>query len=243
MHNGNNREKEKHDEERHIALLLLHELRYEPNESMSGECPDLVIPSREKGIIGVEITKYLSPKDYKDYSCFQKLLDEYVVLFEKKKMSSTLYDNNTPYTLCVHLHGGTIPHVKNCSDKKKQIFKELDECLFPKSGETYNREYIATVDPLDTPNIPTSKVLLSFVEPFGRINNKILYDRIKEKEKRLEYYKSLPQNKGLKEYYLLIFIPEIYQINLWGYKLPCTIDSGYNRIYLTSGRELIRIDL
>ena len=84
---------------------------------------------------------------------------------------------------------------------------------------------------------------MSFVEPFGRINNKILYDRIKEKEKRLEYYKSLPQNKGLKEYYLLIFIPEIYQINLWGYKLPCTIDSGYNRIYLTSGRELIRIDL
>lgn len=236
-------EEAKHQEERMIARLLLQELGYEPNALMSGESPDLIVPDRNSGKIGIEVTKLSLREDEEDFACFQDIIDEYAKQFDKKKLTSDLYQNNMPYTLRVYLHGAMVPHIKGCKRKKTQIISELDSCLFPISGMTYDREYIACVTPWDTPNISASKATVSFVEQYRNIDEKLLYDRIGEKEERLKKYKIKIENSNIKEYYLLIYISEIYQIDIRGFKLPCTFISDYDRIYLTRGADLIQINI
>ena len=190
---------------------------------MSGERPDLIVPKRENGTIGIEVTCYLDKNAKENLSRFQHILDEYMDTFDKEKQGSPLYKGNMCYHVRVYLHGGFAPCIYNCNSKKNQIIDELRRCLYPVEGGFFNNQYIATAEPTENVSLKASIATVSYIGTFENINEQILLKRIEDKEKKLKEYKSLPANKNIKEYYLLIFVPQIHQVNVTNCKLSSCV--------------------
>ena len=239
MKEESNREIIKKKEELLISTLLLHQLGYEPDDKMSSEEPDIIIPSKDDGNIGVEVTKYLNETDSACYNNFQKILEEYAVRFDEKKKTDIRYNSHISYRIRVFLHGGFAPKIIDCRQKKQQIVEEIDNFLFP-HGE-FNNDYVESVEIDSAPNLSHTKVSICYIGVYEDIDEGLLFSRIKDKDKKLRRYKQLVKNKNLKEYYLLIFIPELHQIDIKSYKLPNVFETDYNRIYLTRGADCCQI--
>ena len=240
MTEENNRDGAKKKEELMISTLLLHQLGYEPDDKMSSEGPDIIIPSKEHGNIGIEVTKYLNKTDSACLNNFNKVLEDYAVLFDKKKKEDIRYDPNISYRIRVFLQGGFAPSIKEWKHKKECIFEEIDRYLFP-SQSLINNEYVEYANKYEAPNLPKTKVELSYIGVYGEIDEELLFSRIRDKEEKLKKYKTLEKNKELKEYFLLIFIPELHQVDIKGYQLPKDYKTEYDRIYLTKGADCLQI--
>ena len=240
MTEENNRDGAKKKEELMISTLLLHQLGYEPDDKMSSEGPDIIIPSKEHGNIGIEVTKYLNKTDSACLNNFNKVLEDYAVLFDKKKKEDIRYDPNISYRIRVFLHGAFAPHLKDVRQKKEQLFNELDTILFHKEMFVDN-EYVASVSIYEAPHLSKTKISVAYLGVYEDIDERLLFTRIKDKEKKLRRYKQLDKNKNLKEYYLLIFISELHQMDIKSYKLPKDFKTEYNRIYLTKGADCLQI--
>lgn len=232
-------ERAKKKEELLISTLLLHQLGYEPDYNMTSEGPDIMVPSKDDGIIGIEVTKYLNETDSACYSNFKRILEEYAVRFDEKKKTENRNSPTLSYRIRVFLHGGFAPKIIDCRQKKQQIFDEIDNFLFP-HGE-FNNDYVESVDIDPAPNLSHTKVSICYVGVYEDIDEGLLFSRIKDKDKKLRRYKQLDKNKNLKEYYLLIFIPELHQVDIKGYQLPKDFKTDYNRIYLTRGADCCQI--
>lgn len=240
MTEKNNREGAKKKEELMISTLLLHQLGFEPDDKMSSEEPDIIVPSKEYGIIGIEVTKYLNKTDSACLNNFKKVLEDYAEMFDEKKKTNIRYNPNISYRITVFLHGAFAPHMKDCRQKKEQLFHELDNILFPKDLIVDN-DYVSSVSIYEASHLSKTKISVTYLGVYENIDERLLISRIKDKEEKLRRYKRLDKNKNLKEYYLLIYIPELHQVDIKGYHLPNDYKTDYNRIYLTRGADCCQI--
>lgn len=214
----------KHRDELGKASLVISELGFIPNESMCGDCPDIVLPSVDDRQIGLEIVKYSTHRYEELEDALYKILDEYI----RERLDK---HSEKRYEITIYFMNVDMPTDINFKKAKSQIFDELDSLLLPQHP-SIKRQYIESVFAMENPGVLHSFISHDTFVVYEPLNEKILLNCIRQKEKKLEGYKARAENSTIQEYYLVVFFPINEHAELRGYKLPESFGTEYNRIYL-----------
>lgn len=219
-----NSEEIKHRDELFKASRVIKELGFEPNESMYSDRPDIVLPSADEPKVGIEVVTYSTHKYEKAEDALYKILNKYIDERLDKRSEKR-------YEIGVLFNDLSIPTDINFNKEKEQIFDELDDLLF-RHLPLKNYQYFADVTIAENPGVERSFIGQDTFVVYDDLNEQVLLDCIKQKEKKLTKYKSLKENSTIQEYYLVIYFPVKEHAELRGYSLPESFDTNYNRIYL-----------
>lgn len=219
-----NNEEIRHRDELFKASRVIRELGYMPDDAMCGDRPDILLPSKQDRTTGIEVVSYSTHKYEKAEDALYKILYEYIDERLDKRSEKR-------YEIGVLFNDLAIPTDINFQKEKEQIFDELDDLLF-RHLPLKNYQYFADVTIAENPGVERSFIDHDFFVEYNKLNEKVLLDCIKQKEKKLTKYKSLKENSTIQEYYLVIYFPVKEHAELRGYTLPESFKSNYNRIYL-----------
>lgn len=218
------KEEIRHRDELFKASRVIRELGYKPDDAMCDDRPDILLPSKNNRTIGIEVVTYSTHKYEKAEDALYKILDEYIEERLDKRSEKR-------YEIGVLFNDLSIPIDINFQKEKAQIFDELDDLLF-RHLPLKNYQYFADVTIAENPGVERSFIGQDTFVVYDDLNEQILLDCIKQKEKKLTEYKSLKENSTINEYYLVIFFPVKEHAELRGYTLPDSFETKYNRIYL-----------
>lgn len=214
----------KHWDELGKASRVISELGYVPDEVMCCDKPDICLPSSEDKQIGIEVVAYSTCRHEEAENALHKVFNEYV---EERldKYSDKRYEIGVLFT------GLSIPVNINYKKVKEQIFNEIDSLMYPHQP-TMERQYIEDITAMENPGVEHSFVTCDSVVEHGELDEQTLLGCIKRKEQKLKGYKAMPENRHLREYYLVVFFPINEHVELRGYTLPEGFKTDYDRIYL-----------
>lgn len=218
------KEEIRHRDELYKASQVIKDLGYILNDAMCDDRPDIVLPSIKDRTIGIEVVTYSTHKYEKAEDALYKILNEYIdERFDKR--------SEKRYEIGVYFNDLSIPTDINFQKEKEQIFDELDDLLFF-HRPLKNHVYLTDVTIAENPGVNRSFIGQDTVVIYDDLNEQVLLECIKHKERKLNEYKSLEKNQSIQEYYLVIFFPMREHAELRGYSLPKTFETKYNRIYL-----------
>lgn len=219
-----NKEEIKHIDELYKASQIIEELGFEPNVRMCNDRPDLVLPSIADSKVGIEVVTYSTHRYEESEDALYKILEEYIDERLDKRSEKR-------YEIGIYFNDLSMPTDINFQKEKEQIFDELDDLLFF-HRPLKNHLYLADVTIAENPGVNRSYIGQDTVVVYDDLNEQVLLECIKHKERKLKEYKSLEKNQSIQEYYLVIFFPLKEHAELRGYTLPNTFETDYNRIYL-----------
>lgn len=219
-----NKEEIKHIDELYKASQIIEELGFEPNVRMCNDRPDLVLPSIADSKVGIEVVTYSTHRYEEAEDALYKILEEYIDERLDKRSEKR-------YEIGIYFNDLSMPTDINFQKEKEQIFDELDDLLFF-HRPLKNHLYLADVTIAENPGVNRSFIGQDTVVVYDDLNEQVLLECIKHKERKLKEYKSLEKNQSIQEYYLVIFFPLKEHAEIRGYALPKTFETDYNRIYL-----------
>ena len=223
----------KHIDELGKSSRIIRELGYKPDESMCDDRPDIVLPSKTDRKIGIEVVAYSTHRYEESEDVLYKIFNEYIEERLDKRSAKR-------YEIGVMFSDLQVPVGINYKKVKKQIFDEIDNLMIP-NQPPMNRQYIESVTAWENPGVEHSFITCDTVVEYDELNEKILLNCINGKEQKLKVYKTLPENRTISEYYLVVFFPFNEHAEFRGYTLPKIFKTDYDRIYLVDLFDLNRI--
>lgn len=214
----------KHRDELGKASRIIRELGFKPDELMCDDRPDIVLPSKTDRLIGIEVVTYSTHRYEESENILYKIFNEYIVE-RLDKRSEMRYEIGVMFTNL------QVPIDINYKKVKEKIFDEIDNLMLP-DQPPMNRYYIESVTAWENPGVEHSFITCDTVVVYEKLNEKILLNCIKGKEKKLKGYKTLEENSTISEYYLMVFFPINEHAELRGYTLQEGFNTEYDRIYL-----------
>lgn len=214
----------KHRDELFKASPVIKELGYIPDDSMCDDKPDIILPSINDRKIGIEVVSYSTHQYEEAEDALYKILDEYIDERLDKRSEKR-------YEIGVLFNDLSIPTNINYKQVKEQLYDELDDLLFYHQP-LRDHLYLADVTAMEHPGAKRSFIGNDICVEYDDLNEKVLIDCIRQKERKLLMYKTLTKNSTIQEYYLVIFFPVKEHAEIRGYIPPDSFKTKYNRIYL-----------
>lgn len=252
----NNNSKYKQENELLKISPLIRSLGYTPNFNMCGDKPDICLPSFENKEIGIEVTEYAERYHvkvesnekvrgdllFKARQDLKNILDSYIDYFDNREKDNRYYPKKSGYRITIWFAGGLFPYQYNLKDYKDDIFKEIDNYLFP-SNIFIDKEFIADVRLDSIPN--ASKTVIDYqrgyVDCMTPIVDSIISEIIKEKNDKLQKYKECKGNESIKEFWLAICLPNHIQDVTGKYRVTSDVQTSYDKIYFVQDSRVWQV--
>lgn len=199
--------------------------------SFDCECPDLKLSLKDGRTIGVEIMAYTHADNHKTNNAITTLCEAYC-----EHLAEITENHYSVFIIFSRLNYPTQIRLKQHS---KEIFQEIDSFMpghTPYACRKYI-EYAYFQFANDLPNFAGSAIAIEYKD----IDEQKLSNQLQKKEKKLELYKSLPQNESLDEYWLTLYCDIKEHVIAESLGKHKRLMSQYDRIYATDLTNCVRI--
>lgn len=196
-----------------------------------GDRPDIIIAISEKKVIGVEVTTYQSGNYTESANAFNKVLDGYCQLLDKKQ--------DQRYLICVFFQNADLPHNLKFNRVKNELFKEIERCRINDSKKCTNKYIIEAIFD-EAPFMKDSFATYASAFEYKETDEIKLIEIIEKKGKALINYKLEHSNFKINEWWLVIYYPITEQTKFESLNLTKNIVTDYDHIFLTEVTDIYK---